>query len=273
VNYGAFNGLSGAGAATNYAGRGLNPYVYGPDGGTGGDQGGGYTGPTGEVIINYTYGQNDAGPHAVTSRSNGDSFAYDDNGNMTSRTMDSVTWTQVFDAENRLVEVDNGTVETTYVYDAGGNRVKRIVDDGSTVTTTIYVTGMEIELEGSTETQRTIYYSAGGAFRIIGGEDEGLYFRHGDHLGSTSVLSDSTGAKVVGSDVVYAPFGEVRTGELPELTDSGFTGQILDRSSGGLMYYGARYYLPSLKRFISTDTIVPSVLDGQTLNRYTYSIK
>jgi YD repeat-containing protein len=181
VNYGAFNAATGAGAATSYDGRGINPYVYGPDGGGYGGSGGGYSGPTGETIVNYTYGENDAGPHAVTSRSNGDSFAYDDNGNMTSRTMDGVTWTQVFDAENRLIEVDDGTTETTYVYDAGGNRVKRIVDDGSTVTTTIYVAGMEIELEGSTETQRTIYYS-GGAFRIIGGDDAGLYRRKGRRL-------------------------------------------------------------------------------------------
>jgi RHS repeat-associated protein len=126
---------------------------------------------------------------------------------------------------------------------------------------------MEIELEGSTETQRTVYYSAGGAFRIIGGEDEGLYFRHGDHLGSTSVLSDSTGAKVENSDMLYAPFGEVRTGELSDLTDFGFTGQILDRSSGDLMYYRARYYLPGLKRFISADTIVPSTAWQKRVNR------
>ena len=42
-----------------------------------------------------------------------------------------------------------------------------------------------------------------------------LYFRHGDHLGSTSVISDSSGVKVNGSEVVYAPFGEVRVGALP----------------------------------------------------------
>jgi RHS repeat-associated protein len=84
------------------------------------------------------------------------------------------------------------------------------------------------------------------------------------------MMPDSTGAKVEGSDVVYTPFGEIRTGELSDLTDFGFTGQILDRSSGDLMYYGARYYLPSLKRFISADTVTPSVLNAQALNRYSY---
>jgi len=110
----------------------------------------------------------------------------------------------------------------------------------------------------------------GGAFRIIGGTDEGLYFRHGDHLGSTSVLSDEDGLKVTDSEVVYAPFGEIREGDLSDLTDFGFTGQQLDRSTGGLMYYGARYYLPELRRFISADTIVPDEGTPQALNRYAY---
>jgi hypothetical protein len=37
---------------------------------------------------------------------------------------------------------------------------------------------------------------------------------------------------------VYAPFGEARLGEQTELTDFGFTGQRLDGSMGGLIYYG-----------------------------------
>jgi len=110
----------------------------------------------------------------------------------------------------------------------------------------------------------------GGAFRIIGGDDAGLYFRHGDHLGSTSVLSDEDGLKVDDSEVVYAPFGEIREGNQSALTDFGYTGQRLDSSTGGLMYYGARYYLPELRRFISADTIVPSVSNPQSLNRYSY---
>ena len=36
------------------------------------------------------------------------------------------------------------------------------------------------------------------------------------------------------------------------------------------MYYGARYYLPSLRRFISADTVVPGAGNPQNLNRYTY---
>jgi RHS repeat-associated protein len=128
---------------------------------------------------------------------------------------------------------------------------------------------MEIELVDAVESQRTVYYAMGGAFRIIGGSDAGLYYRHTDHLNSTSVLSDSTGAKLAGSEVVFAPFGEVRAGAQSDLTDFGYTGQRSDVSSG-LMYYGARYYLPELRRFISADTIVPGAANPQAFNRYSY---
>ncbi len=60
-----------------------------------------------------------------------------------------------------------------------------------------------------------LYEGPGGAFRIVGGDDAGLYYRHVDHLGSTSVLSDATGDRVAGSDVLYAPFGEIRDGRSP----------------------------------------------------------
>ena len=99
----------------------------------------------------------------------------------------------------------------------------------------------------------------------------GLYFRHTDQLGSTSMISDAIGTKVANSDVVYAPFGEVRSGQQSTLTDFGYTGQRHDDTTGGLMYYGARYYLPGLDRFISPDTIVPGAGDPQSLNRFSYT--
>src|SRR5574341_1352302 len=254
---GSFDSLAGAGSTSAYQGRGITPYVNGVVSGSSNP----YSGPTGETTVNYTYGAGPAGPHAVTSLSNG---------NMTTRVEGSTTWTQTFNAENQLVSVSDNTTTTTYTYDHSGSRVRRTVTSGGTTTTTTYVAGMEIERVGRTETQRTVYYSAGGAFRIIGGANAGLYYRHTDHLGSTSVLSNASGQKVANSEVVFAPFGEIRTGSLPSLTDFGYTGQRHDGSTGGLMFYGARYYLPGLRRFISPDTIIPGMGNPQTLNRYSY---
>jgi RHS repeat-associated protein len=55
-------------------------------------------------------------------------------------------------------------------------------------------------------------------------------------------------------------------------TDIGYTGQRLDAGTGGLMYYGARYYLPGTGRFVSADTVVPGAGNPQAFNRYSYTL-
>ena len=49
-----------------------------------------------------------------------------------------------------------------------------------------------------------------------------------------------------------------------------FTGQILD--STGLYYYNARYYDPTIGRFISADTAAPDMQNPQSLNKYSYCL-
>jgi RHS repeat-associated protein len=48
-----------------------------------------------------------------------------------------------------------------------------------------------------------------------------------------------------------------------------FTGQELDEETG-LYYFASRYYDPAIGRFISADSEIPSVTDGQAFNRYSY---
>jgi RHS repeat-associated protein len=94
-----------------------------------------------------------------------------------------------------------------------------------------------------------------------------LYYLHTDHLGSTSLTTDSSGNVVARQN--YYPYGQIRpggTGTMP--TDVGFTGQRADAT--GLMFYNARYYSPYLNRWIQPDTIVPDPANPQSLNRYSY---
>ena len=57
----------------------------------------------------------------------------------------------------------------------------------------------------------------------------------------------------------YDPWGKVRTGGIGQTTLN-YTGQRLDGT--GLVYYHARYYDPSLARFVSPDSIVPGASPG-----------
>jgi uncharacterized protein RhaS with RHS repeats len=74
-------------------------------------------------------------PDAVTQIANGLStttFAYDNNGNVTQKTVDGTTTTYVYDYANRLTALGVGAATTTYTYDWAGNRVSQ------TGTTTTY---------------------------------------------------------------------------------------------------------------------------------------
>ena len=77
--------------------------------------------------VTYLYGENGDGPHAVTSGSDGSTFSYDDNGNMTAMNKGGVSWAYVYDTENRLTEVrKNSQTQGQYEYDGDGGRTKKI---------------------------------------------------------------------------------------------------------------------------------------------------
>jgi RHS repeat-associated protein len=88
-------------------------------------------------------------------------------------------------------------------------------------------------------------------------EPSGIRYLHGDHLGSVSLTTTSSGALL--SQQALAPWGTVRASGVPQTTLN-YTGQRLDGT--GLLYYHARYYDPGLGRFISADSVVPGAADG-----------
>jgi RHS repeat-associated protein len=116
-----------------------------------------------------------------------------------------------------------------------------------------------------------------------------VYYLHGDHLGSVSMVTGNntanltklaTDSRIVGV-TRYKPWGEERVfsaalaGVTP--TDFRFTGQRkADVGSGtprlgpGIYDYNARFYDATIGRFLSADTIVPDASDPQSYNRFSY---
>lgn len=115
-------------------------------------------------------------------------------------------------------------MNANFVYDGDGKRVKSIING-----TTTYFVGAHYEVANGVVTK---YYYA-GAQRIAMRTNGALKFLLGDHLGSTSLVTDANGQNTI--ETRYTAWGEVRyaSGNMP--TKYQYTGQFsyeMDRLNG-----------------------------------------
>lgn len=82
---------------------------------------------------------------------------------------------------------------------------------------------------------------------------EQVYFYHNDHLGSPVAITDASGSVVWKAD--YEPFGKATTTTETVFNDHKFIGKEID-SETGLYYVVARYYDPSIGRFLTQDPVL-----------------
>ncbi|HJS19229.1 MAG TPA: RHS repeat-associated core domain-containing protein, partial [Anaerolineales bacterium] len=130
---------------------------------------------------------------------------------------------------------------------------------------TTYFIGSHYEVTGSTITK---YYFAGNQ-RVAMRTNTTLYYLLSDHLGSTSLTTNVSGAVV--SELRYKAWGETRYASGSTPTKYQFTGQYSNMNDFGLLFYHARWYDPYLNHFIQPDTIVPNLYNPQDWNRYSYA--
>jgi RHS repeat-associated protein len=154
------------------------------------------------------------------------------------------------------VQVDSGDW-TTLLADAQDTSYNYPADYAHRYTFRVTATdnvGNEGQDEASTITPNAVtkYYYFGGQRVAVRRPDGEVNWLHGDHLGSTLLATDGDGGEI--SRQLYYPFGEVRWASADMPTDFGYTGQRLDGT--GLMFYHARYYAPTIGRFVSADTII-----------------
>ncbi len=167
---------------------------------------------------------------------NGTTLTYDLNGNMTNDGATSYTW----DARNRLSAF--GT--TTFTYDSFGRRTRN-----ATGTAFLYdgVNAVQ-ELSGSTVTANLL---TGGVDEIFTRTDSaGTRNFITDALGSTLALTDSSGTTQ--TQYTYEPFGKTTSSGASSTSTFQYTGRENDGT--GLYYYRARYYNPTLGRFVGVQT-------------------
>jgi RHS repeat-associated protein len=190
-------------------------------------------------------------------------LAYDAAGNL----MSYLSATYTYDQENRL----SSTGGMTYTYDGNGERVlKSNTSTGAAVKRYWSMGGKTLaEADGSGNLTAEYIYLGGKRIARIDLPANTVHYYLSDHLGSTSIVANSTGSVEEESD--YYPFGTEVVVTGPGANELKFTGKRRDTESQ-FDYFGARYYGNIFGRFITPDPLLNSShpANPRSWNRYSY---
>ncbi len=212
-------------------------------------------------------------------------YVYDFNGNMTQENTERhFQW----DHSDRLVRfrvqatpASPASVDAHYLYDAGGQRIKKCVrNQQGQVDAIVYIDGLfehhRWQRSGGQAGENTHVHVMDNQSRVAivregprhpcdGGEK--VQYHLGDHLGSSNVAIGGDDEKASGfiNHEEFYPYGETSFGSFARKRYR-FTGKERDEESG-LSYHGARYYAPWTARWTSSDPA--GLVDGPNL--YCYS--
>ncbi len=182
---------------------------------------------------------------------NGTSFSYNANGNLTSKTDATSSWTFTWDHENRMKEaIKSGGITITFAYDALGRRIQRTTNVGG-ATRFIYDDADVLrDLDGSGATIADYLNGPGIDNKLRQNSNGTVTYLLIDHLGTTRALTDASGN--VSAELSHDSFGNLMIGSAS--TRYTYTGRESDPDLS-LMYYRARWYETHEGRFSSEDPI------------------
>ena len=205
------------------------------------------------------------------------SYSYDAGGNLIQENTERFyEWDHA--GSMKEFRVDDGSTVSKYghySYDAGGQRVLKVNIQGASPVSTIYIDGIfehhRIHDGTTEEPENNTLHVMDDASRVAThrvGDDifstskPATKYQLGDHLGSSNVLLDGSGALINREE--YRPYGETSFGSYAKKRYR-FTGKERDEESG-LYYHGARYYAPWLSRWTAADPA--GMVDGPNLYAY-----
>ena len=200
----------------------------------------------------------------------GVNFEYDDNGNMTQKTDAGQVTNYIYNVEDRLdrVEDGSGSLISNYYYDPFGRRLWKEV--GGVRTYFVYADeGLVAEVDAAGNVVKSYGYRPGSTwttdplFMKVGGQ---YYFYQNDHLGTPQKMTAVNGAVVWSAK--YSSFGQAEVNPASTIINNlRFPGQYYDKEPE-LHYNYFRYYNPAVGRYLRQDPL--GVSGG--INTYAYTL-
>lgn len=177
-----------------------------------------------------------------------DSFAYDNNGNTLT---DASGRTYQWDVENRLTSVTKSGSTTTFKYDPFGRRIQK--SSSSATTNYIYDGANVIEQLNSAGAILNRFTDTQNVDEPLAITSSGVSnFYEQDGLGSVTSLTNSSGS--LSQTYTFDSFGNTTASSGSVANPYQYTAREFD-SETGLYYYRARYYDPSIGRFVTEDPL------------------
>jgi len=196
------------------------------------------------------------------------SYGFDNNGNTISKT-DSADpanpTTYAYDSRDKLISASKGATNLGhYSYNASGYRTRQTGSDRGDVD--YYYDGTAVVEERNAGGLLAHYRYAGKLYSLTDGTSSQYY--HQDALGSTTDLTDDTGATK--ASYFLNPWGMIVDSIGNSVNRRIFTGKETDTNTG-LIYFGARYYDADTARFTTQDTYLGKQDEPPSLHRYLYA--
>jgi len=194
-------------------------------------------------------------------------FSYDAAGNQLSRRFWDETTHYSYDAANRLISVVGPHVNNSFGYDGDGNRVTQTTRFGTYVYVNDVARAFPSVLDEYGPDGKFSYAYGHGLMEISGAAHD--YFYQYDGLGSVVALTTAQGKVLASYD--YDSWGNSfsHSGLAGTRSPFRYTGESLDAETG-LYYLRARYYDPTIGRFISKDQLPGLAIAPLTTNPYAY---
>jgi len=207
---------------------------------------------TSATANNWTYN-----PNNELQSYNGVSFQYDLNGNTTQKTDNGAIQNFLYNEDDRLTEIKDGTgtIIATYYYDPFRRRLWKEV--GGPRTYFMYADeGLIAEFDGLGAQPKAYGYAPNSTWTtnpLFMKQGPEYYFYHNDHLGTPQKMTSVSGAVVWSAK--YESFGKAEVDPGSTVVNNlRLPGQYYDQETG-LHYNFHRYFLPMVARYFRTDPL------------------